>query len=590
MKIKQIIVLIFLFFQIVFAQNLDSLKSDTSNNIISYNKNTLYAADDIILYSYSGIKDIFRYSFPIVSFDFIEPGRPEFVAVNNIFPHQTQIGYNGIKKNDPVHGAFNLRLLSLDEIQNINYRPLSVNSEIFDLNFIPLTPSDDRPYTRLKYLEGDFTYFDLNIIFHRPISDRLSLKLSGFNKGYSSGVHILRPEKGYNYGGEISYSLDTLNSFIFGVGLNRDDNAVRNLFTGERGRYYEDYDYLYINWKYGKNQSKPKMQAGLSINNTARKVKTDDFTLRESIDQYNFFAHKKFTFDLFRIDINGNYLQNYVRGNGFREDYTIHVLNFNNRLLRQISNFQAIVFSNVNYDSEFGTAFSGKGKLQYVAEKINWGSGIKYRQRIPNLQERFYNFAGYRGDKNIDSEKFQNFFIENQYFIFPFWDISSEAGYSNFQNEILFSDSSFYNNDKKRDWYYTWLQSRITLWKFTLSGGMHYLNSDYNSLAPWQTFVKLHYNDNWFNTVIIDLMAYMSWSDKYNRINYNPLLQRFSFDNELSNSITRYAFKAVATIKDAQLFFEMENPLSEDLMFINGYFEQFRQVRFGIKRIGVSIW
>jgi hypothetical protein len=72
------------------------------------------------------------------------------------------------------------------------------------------------------------------------------------------------------------------------------------------------------------------------------------------------------------------------------------------------------------------------------------------------------------------------------------------------------------------------------------------------------------------------------WYGGHNRILYHQGLERFYWDENRVDAHYTLFYKFAATVKDAHLFFEMDNALSEDYAIVRGYYETIRRVRFGV--------
>ena len=59
-------------------------------------------------------------------------------------------------------------------------------------------------------------------------------------------------------------------------------------------------------------------------------------------------------------------------------------------------------------------------------------------------------------------------------------------------------------------------------------------------------------------------------------------MDRFYVGDDKTSAYQVLNWKAVATIQEARIFFEMDNALSADYQVIRGYYENYIRWRFGI--------
>jgi len=157
----------------------------------------------------------------------------------------------------------------------------------------------------------------------------------------------------------------------------------------------------------------------------------------------------------------------------------------------------------------------------------------------------------------------------------------TSLGYNQIQDEIIFADDSF-KNGNDRSWTYLTGQAGLDFWKIKLSAGGHLLDADQTVSAKQSFWSQLSYHDYWFDTILIDATANMNWYSRHDAVYYNPILNRFYSGSDENASYMVYRFKIMGTVSDAEIFLEMDNLLKTELQFIEGYYNDFRKVRFGV--------
>ena len=144
-------------------------------------------------------------------------------------------------------------------------------------------------------------------------------------------------------------------------------------------------------------------------------------------------------------------------------------------------------------------------------------------------------------------------------------------------------DSTSFYNGPDRNFNYLELNTEYSLYKFSLelTGSLGDVKIN---LSPKKAFTgQLRYRDAWLKgAVIIDAVGSFHWYDVHNKIYYNPIVERIYWSNSEADGYYYFSFKIAATVKSAQLYMAMDNPMSYDYQYINGYYEFYRRVRFGV--------
>ena len=183
-------------------------------------KSELSGLDDTKFYIYKnhirtnfgGFGQAIKFDMNHQLFDFMEMGRPQFIAPLNMFPHQAKFNLEDITLNEYANGMFNTRFLSADQTASMDYsvNPFAVNSLVFN----PLTLDEKEAYTRIKYYEGDQGYSDLDIFFSRNFGANAKIQLAGFNKGFP-GYYYNSSHTGVAYNTKLDYRINEIFAWDF---------------------------------------------------------------------------------------------------------------------------------------------------------------------------------------------------------------------------------------------------------------------------------------------------------------------------------------------------------------------------------------
>jgi len=201
-------------------------------------KQFLFKHENILVYNYNGFADLFRHQPSFQVYDFLEMGLPRFIATFNLLPHQTSFYYDGHLLNDPIHGMFNTRFMTLDGVQRVEEITQGKNSasdyEVFSSGINIQSPSMNfsEPYTRIMFRQGDFGYTDLDISFAQQFSKNVSVYLGGINKIYKGEKNY-----GFQYRAGMNYRIkDNIYSHTT-LNMDREKLNVTNFSA------YENYTY-----------------------------------------------------------------------------------------------------------------------------------------------------------------------------------------------------------------------------------------------------------------------------------------------------------------------------------------------------------
>jgi hypothetical protein len=229
---------------------------------------------------------------------------------------------------------------------------------------------------------------------------------------------------------------------------------------------------------------------------------------------------------------------------------------------------------------------SGLTGLVYTHDsRLRFQAQVRLDQRRPNFSERYVAYTPYHGNPGLKTERMASYLGRLTYRPFDALQMEAEAGFRNLKNEILFNGLSFANG-AERSFFYISARASYAFYVFNISGGGQFSNAE-QYLAPRRSaFMQARYHDVWLNgALIMDAIGTINVYDRHNRIVYNPVLERFYPTQETTEDYLFFSYKFIATVKDAQLYMAMDNPMGRQFEIISGYPEHFRRVRFGVNWI-----
>jgi len=546
-----------------------------------YPSGTVYNYNDNILTSYTGFADAFRNYAAFQIFDFMDTGLPQYAAGLNMLPHQTRLIFNDIEANDPVSGMFNSRFIRLDEVKEIRTSEKYTGSN----NIAADTRSavTDTPFTRIMYREGDFGYSVLDLQFNRKINDRLSIGLSGLNSDYENTLF-----HGVVYSGTVHYQLtpqiysrtrfyinqDEMQSidssaFRYHKYKERRDEAAQDFYwspSGSRGVWHF--------WLYG-----------------ASSLRTRRFPLASEKRQYKYDrwqtgAEYNRQFNKFSAGVKLLAQHDKIWGNVFSRKYTDSSIQSRFQAVYRL-NSAASLHSALTMLTRpgYGVLFNPELSSHFKFNDINAYLYLKQESRYPFRIEESINSFPYSGTKNLADEIFRTAGTSAEYMPVQNFSLSFSSGYSQVKNEIRFNGLTFYNGPL-RDFSFVTGGLKYGFYKFRIAAGGQMNFADVHPAPSRSVWLQGGYRDTWFNGALItDAVGNIYFYDEFNELKFNPAAERFYWTDEMRSGYYMMSYKLAATIKSAQLYFAMDNPLSDEYYIIKGYSEYYRRVRFGINWI-----
>jgi len=537
---------------------------------------------DLIFTNYNGLADMFNGQplFKIV--DFMEPGLPRYVTALNMLPHQTSAAFEGHALNDPVTGLYNLRFISADMLARVQARQaLAPGSALWSgLNFVARTNIPEEPYSRIMFRQGDFGYTDLDLQFARRFSDRLALQLGGINKFYDPNGY-----RGYSFRGLIHYQPTAHIYSRTRVNLNRelvyfipaaDFGSIRS--REERNEYFTD-----LTWQ--QNDSSTDyyhLQAGYIQDgrHTSEAQERFDFTNRFQYYQLGVSAQRQMT--ALRLFGAVSAFQQRISGQSFAHPYTDSEVYVHTLAELRFAHLQLQPVFNMKY--RWGETALLLPAVQLRFERRRWTLNVTAGQsaRFPNRSELSRQSYPFYGNRLLRPEKMNYATVGLSMHPAGSLQLTFTAGRREIKDEILLRQNSFVNAGG-RAFDFISAEGKVAIGKFRFAGSAQWNDATLHISPAFSWWLQGRYHDVWLKgALILDAIANVYWNDRQNLLYYQPQVERFYWTDSRQGAYFMFSYKLVATVKDAQLYMAMENPLSSEYQIIYAYPQRYRRVRFGV--------
>jgi len=543
---------------------------------------------------YTDFSDIFRRSPLWFKYDLRENGRPAYVAGINLFPQQTAFYYNGLFMNDPIHGMYNLQFIPLPFIRSTEADlsgPTGGNLGMAHgarVNIVPNSRESDTPWTRIVYKQGRFGYSALDISFVQSFSKTFAIQLGGYNNLYD-GTLITANHDAQNFRGEFiwQYTPDfyAKGQFFFnrqkiGLATYETEGTVLNPFQKENR---DDY-FLDLTWHPDPDHL-TRLHTMIYYTTSDKELRADEgvnYAINSNFRNYGFDANFAFQYDDWEILAGGGARLPVVFGNAYTETYRPVLSNLYGSFRLPLIEGAAVQFEGVLTKHRSFTVQPGfSAMLDIKISDHRLDLKMSRSSRYPNVVDMYFNFDSLFGNPDLGVEK--TLIIHGGYqYDTAVWQLGVEGGYNRISDEIRW-DGSRFGNFSSRDYFYAGLHAGFGFWKIDLSGGGQYTIGDILLSPRGSAWGVLHFHDRWLKgALIVDGYLEIDYYDKHRNLRYEPRLERFYFTDGNNTAYSLLNWKILATIQEAQIFFEMNNALSQQYEVINGYDEFYYRFRLGI--------
>jgi len=530
------------------------------------------------------------------AYDLQERGRPKYISFLNKYPHQNTIYLNRVLMNDPTHGMYDVQYLSVNYTRTIEGDAAIGNMNNFAssagevLNVKSNTRHTKAPWTKILYKQGSFGYSLLDISFVLPISETIALQLGGFNNKYDGSI-INSNWHGYNFRGELTWQYNA-NLYISGqfymnrtrVGLT--PFSIRQEITNPY--HSEDRDDFVVDVTWMQNDSLGQRLHMILYNGyTSRIFQDRDNRLYKMTNQtarYGFDANYNLFFGKMELLLGLGTIYPEIWGDAFDNKYRPYGIN-------TYSTITLPLMDKIRFQGSLQIAFQDEYHLQWLPElrlqmKPSHNHEVELAAsrtvRIPNINERFFDFDSLYGNPDLKAETHVTSYASYTFHPGSKWSFRGMVGYSSVDNEIEWQNSIF-KNTGFRDFSFIQLQTSYKFWRIDFDLGGHFTFTDICLTPRSSAWGSAHIFQSILRGALkLDAYGSIYFYDKHDNINFEPRLQRFYRVRGENEAYYILNWKIVATVSAAQIFFEMNNALSQQYEVINGYTEFYYRFRFGI--------
>ncbi len=542
----------------------------------------VYRYEDNIHIAYNGFADAFRNEALFHVFDFLEMGEPRYVSALHLLPGQTNVYYEGHLQNDPISGLYNTRFLSLDALKSVEASPFqNISGNGFDnVNVKGRLQNPEKPYTRLMFRQGDFGFTDLDIQFARQLNKHTSLQLGGINK-----LNDINRYHGVIYRTALNWQ-PTPNIFSRTVyRANREHMYLPSVYPLDRRWHKEERDELFQDLTWYTDSTKQErwhFKAGVSGTKRKNASAADSFKVKYRFLRAEFSVDRNLKTGPLEWLVGLSAWQNRVWGSALSKDFTdsgmegflsarMHFLK--SVYVQPVLRWNSLYGANAFLTSAVTAGYDGSG--------VKLNAQYRKERRRPNRSELSFAYAPYFGNRFLKEERMQSLIASAEVLFSPNFKLSAEAGSRNLENEIVFDKPTFRNSAGRAFTYFSAKASWRSA-KFRVASGGQISNGTRLLAPPKSAWLSAGWHSVWLKgALIIDAMGSVNLYDRRNNVSFDPLTEHFYRDGTQSDGRLFFSYKLVATVRDAQLYMAMDNPLGSEYQIISGYPELYRRVRFG---------
>lgn len=544
---------------------------------------------DLIYLNYNGLADVFRLRPDVQIFDFLEMGLPRFVSELHLWPQQTRFVFDDFSVNDPTNGMFDTRFLYPDPLhlvalfgQNESTLHTDIPQKAGTIGFYSRLLNPQEPYTRIMYREGDFGYTDLDITFAERIGAKTLLHLGGINRDYSPNNY-----RGTHYRGGLIRQLTPHLLGTFRYQKSSENVSFFDVYGSEFGlfRYNEVWEMFRAKLLHVTDALKNDWQIRALFNNSRRKYRFSEADLRSRLRFDRFIVQAVKNWDWKRVAFRtlGEVLQDKTWGSVYHRKYTDSRFKIQTvGAFRLPDSLQMIFNTALRY--QWGQPLQLEPEIDLLWQKslLAFHLNASRYARFPSAHERFFDFEGISGQRVLRPESHQVLHAGVDLAPVRWNQTKISFIYHAIANEILFNGKTFFNGDD-RHFAFGMVQSAVRWYKFGFRFGAQ-MGMAGSLLGPqYSGFAQMRYHDRWIHGhMIVDATGKVQWYGPGKNIAYQPYAERFYRASGQSDGFYLLSYKIVATVKDAHLFMEMDNPLGLRYQIIKGYPEWYRRVRFGV--------
>ena len=547
--------------------------------------------------NYTDFGDFFREEALWFNFDLNESGRPVYLAPVQLYPHQTAFRYGGVLMNNPTYGMFNGQFLSAVNLLVIETDGILGSVQSMGMagtgriNVTPFGTHKEMPWTRIVFKQGVFGFSMLDVSFGTSFSDKFSIQLGGFNNLYD-GTLITANHKGNNFRAEMAWQYAD-NLFIRGqIFLDRHRIGLAQYEIQNEvalPKVYQTQDNYTVDLTWHPSVGEPdRLHTVIFASSYFQELRDENYKpyfIEYENTRYGFDTNYKLHLDNIAIVAGAGSQYANVWGIPYAKTYHPFAGDlYATADIELLSGFELSAGGSIAMKTDFSPQWSG-----FAAAHINMAENQSLHiqagraVRFPVTSELYFNFDSLYGNPDLHPE--EHLRLEAEYTLHDQseWQFTFSGGVHQVLNEIIWQDQKFYNELSTRQFAFSGLKAGFSLWRINLTAGGQYSFTD-TPLTPRSSFWgKIHYHDIWLDgALVLDLYGMFHFYDQHKDIFFDPRIDRFSRGQGTTNAYSLLNWKAMATIQEAMIFFEMDNSLSSDYVVIRGYDEFYIRWRFGV--------
>lgn len=560
----------------------------------------------------------------------------------------TQINYSrdGISLNNRWQNSFDLYQLQSETIDSIEVVNLTrgflygnYNNPV-TINFYTKDKMSSRPYTRLRFYQGNFDEGYLDVLFHMYITRRLNFGMGVTVNGIDSRF-INSDYESWRLNGKVGYmfnnSLNVTATYYYvrdSVQLNGGviDPSMNEYQTATVFYTYDNlskYSYRYQRTTrhqfdikiLGKYLSDSPTDLTIYYHYNLQEFRQDKDSLDSSIptiidnNSYNVLGinfRQYFDTGWMNLDAIGNYEGIDYTTDILKENNSDDMLSFSGKIQFNIINSKFIPTAYAKYVRYNKTNYFGFGGDVNVNlnDQIKLFGGLSFYNKIPSIMERQY-FEGSlnNGDDNIPKSKVSTLEIGTQ---FDLKYLNGSVSYFSIKNDnalnpiinqycdsLLINEVGYFQNYNLKNrgvnlflnlkiWkillnvnssYYFLNSNEVnySLPEITIIGGIYYIDTLFNSNLKMKAGINLRYTGNQ------PFFTYDFEKSLQSRFSYSQQTGLNLLSNDMGASSYQIDLFLSATIQDrAIIFFVYENILNNQYFIVPNYFKQQTGIRFGL--------
>lgn len=599
---------------------------------VKLNDQEIYYSD----YRYSG--DIFTN----VPYGFLQDlghlGQPNELMLYGLGFTQINYSRDGISLNNRWQNSFDLYQLQSETIDSIEVVNLTrgflygnYNNPV-TINFYTKDKMSPRPYTRLRFYQGNFDEGYLDVLFNMYVTRRLNFGLGVTVNGIDSRFKNSDYES-WRLNGKIGYmfsnSLNVTASYYYvrdsvqlnGGVIDPSMNDYQTALVYYPNRYQRTTRHQLDVKILGNYLSDSPTDITIYYRYNLQEFRQDKDSLESNIpviidnNSYNVIGiniRQYFNTGWMNLDVIGNYEGIDYTTDILKENTTDDMLSLSGKIQFNITDSKFIPTAYAKYIRYNNTNYFGFGGDVNVNlnDQFKLFGGLSFYNKLPSILERqYFSNSLNNGDDNIPKSKVSTLEIGAQ---FDLKYLNGSVSYFSIKNDnalnpvidqysdtLLINEVGYFQNYSLENrginlllnlkiWkillnangsYYFLNSNNVnySLPEFTFAGGIYFIDTLFNSNLKFKTGVNFRYTGNQ------PFFTYDFEKSLQSRYSYSQQSGLALLSNDMGASSYQIDLFLSATIQDrAIIFFVYENILNNQYFIVPNYFKQQTGIRFGL--------